>query len=246
MKKICVVGAAILALAITPAVAADMAPRPVYTKAAPVPAPLYDWSGVYIGAHVGYGWADPAITPLVGGPISNHPQPSGVMGGGQIGINWQTGPWVLGAEADASWGDLDDTRTCTLVTSGLTLSCRGAPKYFGTIDARLGYAVDRVLLYAKGGAAWSHEDFTQTGITLPLCTGTPCTGSVFQWGWNAGVGLEYALTRNWTAKVEYDFMDFDHADNVSVTNGVSTNTFQITKTIQTVQFGINYKFDWMH
>jgi outer membrane immunogenic protein len=235
----------ILVGATMPVSAADLA-RPMATKAPP-PAvvAVYNWSGIYIGGHLGYGWADPAIMPLVGGPITNHPLPNGALGGGQIGINWQAGAWIAGLESDASWGNLDDTRVCTQVLTGLTISCRGAPKYFGTIDGRIGYAMDRVLWYVKGGAAWSHEDFTQAGITAPVCTGTPCNGSVFQWGWNLGGGVEYAFAPNWSAKIEYKYMDFGHADTVTVTNGTMSNVFQLTKTIQTVELGLNYRFDWM-
>jgi len=241
MKRLCAMTAVVLGLGMTSAAAADLAARPVYTKAPPV-APIYDWSGFYIGGHIGYGWADPNIMLPGGASIINHPQPNGFLGGGQVGMNWQRGPWVFGVEADASWGDLDETRICTQIPTGLTLSCRGAPKYFGTLDGRLGYAIDRTLLYVKGGAAWSHEDFTQIGITVPTCIGTPCTGSAVQWGWNVGAGIEYGLTSNWSAKLQYDFLDFDHADMVTVTNGVSANVFQITKTIQTIQLGVNYRF----
>lgn len=239
MRTVSVTAALFASLGVTTAIAADLPTKSLY-RAAAAPA-VYDWSGFYIGGHVGYGWAKPDISPLTGGPISNTPRPNGFLGGGQAGFNWQRGGWVLGLETDASWGNLDDTRTCVSIVNGTTLSCRGAPKYFGTIDGRLGYAIDRALLYAKGGAAWSHEDFTQLGIS-PNCVGTPCTGSVFQWGWTVGAGLEYALARNWSAKIEYDFLDFDHRDTVTVSNGTSANVFSLTKTIHTLQLGVNYRF----
>ena len=240
---LCVVALATISAA--PVMAADLPIHKPYYKAPP-PVAVYDWTGVYIGGHVGYGWADPSIDPLNGDTMTNHPVPNGVLGGGQIGIQWQSANWVYGLEADASYGDLDDTRTCTGIPSGTVLSCRGAPKYFGTFDGRLGYAVDNWLWYAKGGLAWSHEDFTQLFTAGPVCTGTACTGSVDQWGWTVGGGLEYGITPNWSAKVEYDFLDFDHSDSVTVSNGATTNTFSLTKTIQKVEIGLNYRFNWGH
>jgi len=231
------------AIFIDPVSAADLGTRSVY-KAPPPLAPVYDWQGFYIGAHVGYGWARPEVTPFVGGPVTNTPRPEGVLGGGQIGFNFQTGAWVYGIEADASYGNLDDTRTCASVLTGATISCRGAPKYFGTLDGRLGFAVNNWLPYIKGGAAWSHEDFTQL---FPaggnVCVGTPCTGGVNQWGWTVGGGVEYGFANHWSLKVEYDFLDFSHSDTVTISNGASSNTFNITKTIQKAEVGLNYRFD---
>lgn len=234
--------ASLASILIGPASAADFANKPIY-KAPPAVAPVYDWRGLYIGAHVGYGWARPDIIPLVGS-VTNTPRPAGVLGGGQIGYNFQTGAWVYGIEADTSYGDLDDTRTCVGQPSGVTLSCRGAPKYFGTIDGRLGYAINNWLPYVKGGAAWSHEDFTQLFNVGTVCVGTPCTGGGNQWGWTVGGGLEYGFASNWSLKVEYDFLDFDHSDTVTLSNGASTNTFGVTKTIQKAEVGLNYRFDW--
>jgi len=223
--------------------AADLA-----VKARPLPqsyvSAVYDWSGFYVGGHIGYGWADPNINPGAGVTVTNHPQPNGFLGGGQIGVQWQTGAWVYGIEADASYGNLDDTRTCTINPTGATLSCRGAPKYFGTVDARLGYAINNWLVYGKGGWAWSHEDFTQLFNAGAVCVGTPCNGGTNQYGWSVGGGVEYGFAPIWSVKLEYDFLDFPHSDTVTLSNGATTNTFTLTKTIQKVELGLNYRFNW--
>lgn len=234
--------ASIAVLVSSSSFAADIPSRAVVQAPSAVIVP-HNWTGLYFGAHVGYGLAYPKIDDVTG-PVSGTPKPAGVIAGGQIGFNWQTGASVFGIEADGTWGNLDDTSTCAL-PSGLTLSCRGAPTYFGTVAARAGISFDRAMLYVKGGGAWVHEDFTQLGITALVCVGTPCTGSNFVWGWTLGGGLEYGITPNWSVKVEYNYLDFSNKDQVTVTNTVGgTNTFGVSKTMHLAKVGVNYRFDW--
>src|SRR5262245_63831697 len=107
MKKILLAGFVLVAWAAGPAIAADMVTKaPVRT--APVIAPVHDWTGFYVGGHVGNGWGEkdwsnPEADPSVRG--ADHV--NGFMAGGQIGLNWQTGLWVFGVEAQASWGNID-------------------------------------------------------------------------------------------------------------------------------------------
>ena len=92
--------------------------------------------------------------------------------------------------------------TCNAVAA--TVQCNSKSDRFGTFAGRLGIAADSTLVYFKGGAAWTHDIHD-----LVLCCGVvEATVSGGKWGWTAGTGLEYALTRNWSAKLEYDFMDF--------------------------------------
>src|SRR5260370_19356728 len=139
-KRLVLSGIALAALAFAvPASAADMPNRgPVYKAA---PAPLFNWTGFYIGGHGGYGWAD-----------ADNLNPKGWFGGGQVGYNWQYAPnWVFGVEADISDSDISETNLAgaPLVSSKIN--------YFGTARGRLGYTVDRVMVYGTGGLAWAHN-----------------------------------------------------------------------------------------
>ncbi len=206
MKKFLLSGAALAVLALaTPAFAADMPTRgPVY-KAAPAAA-LFNWTGFYIGAHGGYGWGD------FGGFNDD-----GGFGGGQIGVNYQFAPnWVWGVEADiAGSGQKDDFLGANVKTD-----------LFGTARLRLGYAVDRTLVYGTGGLAWASTKFND-GASSDKQTNI---------GWTIGAGLEYAFAPNWTAKVEYLYADYG-SDTYNVT--VPTN---VDLTTNTVKVGVNYLF----
>ena len=151
---------------------------------APVAAP-FSWTGFYIGGHAGYGWGrkewsdfhDP-LNPTFNraGPDAEY-DVDGVLAGGQIGFNWQSGWTVFGIEADASWADIEGSGTtfydpplpggspfrgCLAMTD----PCTSKIEALGTITARLGVAVDRTLFFAKGGAAWVHEKHS-AGATDP-------------------------------------------------------------------------------
>lgn len=180
MKKFLLSGAAlvILAVATAPGYAADMARRgPVYK--APPAAPLFNWTGFYIGGHGGYSWGD--ATGL---------NPDGGFGGGQIGVNYQFAPnWVWGVEADVSGGNLHD--------SSVPLGSFKTD-VFGTARARLGYTVDRTMFYGTGGLAWANSKATFAGAS----------DSQTNLGWALGAGIEYAFAPNWSTKLEYIHADY--------------------------------------
>ena len=155
-------------------------------------ATLYNWTGFYAGGHVGVGWVGDGD--------------SGILGGGQVGYNfYQTGPWVLGAEADLSAASKDLNWTSTLA-------------------ARLGFAFNRWLVYGKVGGAWANFDHGDP-CDHNNKNGDSCGGSKTASGLLLGAGVEYALQNNWSAKFEYNRMDFDHRSDV--------NVFKI---------GLNYRF----
>ena len=212
-------------------------------KARPLPvaaAPVWSWNGFYIGAHVGGAWgtieSEFADFPfaIASGTVN------GFLGGGQIGYNFQSGIVVFGIEADASWSNIKGTTPCII---GL-FSCKREVDYVGTITGRLGFTADRALIYVKGGAAFAHVDHK---VSL---FGTEITNADKTiWGWTVGTGVEYAITGNWSAKLEYNFMDFgsQHLDfplSVGFINdGVPFNVAVDTKTyIHAVKFGVNYRF----
>ncbi len=207
--------------------AADI-PRPVY-KAPPagvVQAPMYDWTGFYIGGHVGYGWADKTWQDGFGLASVSH-QADGILGGFQGGANYQIGQFVLGVEGDWSWSGIKGG------TSALASTFNTNVDWTATLTGRVGLAFDRLLVYGKGGAAWAHDRFSTNFYTFP---GTEVTDT--RLGWTVGVGVEYAFAPQWTTKLEYNYMDFGR-QNVSFSPGTSTS---IDQQIHAVKFGINYKF----
>jgi outer membrane immunogenic protein len=233
--------ATLIALTVAPAMAADM--RMPVKAPPPVAASVYNWSGFYIGAHVGGTWGDKdwpltdsnAVFLLFPGfPHFGSHDVSGLIAGGQIGFNWQApgSNWVLGIEAQASWSNADGEHTID------ALGFRTDVEWLGTVTGRLGYAFDRVLVYAKGGFAFAHDQHE-----LFFLGGSP---SLFtdktRTGWTVGGGAELALWQNWSAKLEYNYMDFGKKD-VTFTDTVNDVflTFNVDQQIHVVKLGINYR-----
>jgi outer membrane immunogenic protein len=222
----------------TAASAADLPPAPSYAKA--VPPVAHNWTGIYVGGHVGSAWAN---ADWQSKEFTAFDQPfhfgagtgAGFLGGAQVGVNYQVDAIVYGIEADASWAAVSGD-VCNTIEGAV--HCNSKPDRFGTIAGRFGVASDRALAYLKGGAAWLHSDHLLSVIDSP-----DALVSDSRWGWMGGAGVEYALTRNWSAKLEYDFMDFGtRTFDFSLPN--TPATFDIKQQIQTVKFGLNYKLDW--
>lgn len=216
LKRFLLGGVAVLAL-LTSADAADVPTRsPVFTKVAPA----WSWAGQYIGIHGGYAWASDDITSNLA--TTGEVSPSGGVIGFQLGYNYHLSPrWVVGYEIDASFGDL---------------SARGAGaasplvdiNSFGTARARFGYANGPWLLYATGGVAWA---FTDISLGAAFSLERPHVG------YAVGAGVEYALSQNWSAKIEYLFADF--GDARSTINGPQVDA---DLTMNIVRAGLNYRF----
>ncbi len=232
MRSLLVMGLTSAAIFSGSAMAADIS-RPVY-KAPPAGAlPVtYDWTGFYVGGHVGYGWADKDWRDAFGLNVSN--KADGFLGGGQVGFNYQIQQFVLGVEGDFSWSGINGgTTTGAVVGAPLGTTFNTDVNWVSTLTGRLGIAFDRWLVYGKGGVAWANEDFSTNFYTFP---GT--TVSDTRWGWTAGAGVEYAFAPQWSAKLEYNYMDFG-TKAVSFAPGTSTD---IDQQIHAVKFGVNYKF----
>ncbi len=202
----------------------------VLLMAAAVSAPLHaepgntvpaNWSGLYVGAHLGGGLSltdvgDPFGASLYGDTI----RAPGPIAGGQLGYNWQLGRSVLGLEAAASWADLFATETC-LAYSGVYVSanCRADTSTLGTLAGRFGWAAGsdgRTLLYGKAGAAWRQGT---VDATTNADAGFPTTrASDIRWGWMLGAGVERALSSRWSASAEYDYLSFG-SDSLSTPIG---------------------------
>lgn len=221
--------------------AADMPVKaPVYK--APIVAAPYNWNGFYVGGHIGGAWSnvdasDPtgAIFAPAGSTIGLDGR--GLLGGGQVGYNWQTGHWVLGVQGDFAWTGINVSTVDPFVTT-TTLSYK--TDWIGMLTGRVGYAWDNWLLYVKGGAAWVHSKYGAVDPAL-LRVGIDVSGSSTQSGWIAGGGLEYGLTPNWTLFAEYDYIGLG-THGVTMTGGGATIAANIKQNISIVKGGINYKF----
>jgi outer membrane immunogenic protein len=217
--------------------AADLA---VPIEPAPEPAAAFSWTGLYLGGHAGYGWGDFATVPT---DAYDGQKPDGWVGGGQAGFNYQfDNRLVLGIEADVSFGSLKDDIAVALgdPQEGLfELGYTTRIDALGTVRARAGYAFDRFLPYVTGGLAWARAelDFSNriTVDGVPLIHNTASDKQTFT-GWTVGAGLEYALTENITAKAEYLYSDLGSQDFDLGT------PIRADLTLQTVKFGLNYKF----
>jgi outer membrane immunogenic protein len=226
-----------------PASAADLAARP-YTKAPPMVAAIYDWSGFYIGANGGWGssrncWNDAVdgATGVFFGAEGCHDATGGVAGG-QIGYRWQNAGWVFGLEAQGDWADLRGSNA-SLAFAGQTN--RSKIDAFGLFTGQVGYAWNNALLYVKGGAAITDSRFT----TIDTATGvlTSSTGDNTRWGGTIGVGLEYGFAPNWSVGVEYDhlFMQ-DKTLAFTTPGGLLLQTDRIRQDVDLVTARVNYRF----
>ena len=224
MKRIFIGIAAVASLLATNAFGADLAAR-MYTKAPVVPPVVYDWTGFYIGGNVGYSWGRSGNTETLSNlatgtalfTSTSRNDVNGVIGGGQVGYNWQASNWLFGLEADIQGSGEKGSSTIVCVACGdgpsnITSNLTQKLDWFGTVRGRAGILVTpTVLLYATGGLAYGEVDTggSITGPTsqVPLATvAFPGTSST-RAGWTAGAGVEGRISGNWTAKLEYLYMD---------------------------------------
>jgi outer membrane immunogenic protein len=200
------------------------------TKApAYVPPPL-TWTGFYVGAHLGGAWSEADWTNPVSG-LSNSFTNGGLLGGGQIGYNYQAGAMVWGIEGDFSGTSLRPSNTDA---AGFTHTT--STYWTSTVTGRLGFTFDRTLLYAKGGAAFADE---RNSVVDPTGLFTS-SGTTTVAGWTAGGGVEYALDPHWSAKIEYDYLGFGSQGVSAALPGGAPGSVDLN--IQRVIGGINYRF----
>lgn len=249
MIKCSAIGIVLTVLIGTSATAADMA-----LKAPTSPAsPLYDWSGFYIGGNIGYGIGRNRGTDTLLFPDGTvfaseliTQAPAGALGGGQIGANWQTGHFVLGVEGDWQWADQKDficIQTCSANLGALNTSVTIAQRidWLSTLRGRLGYADGGLLFYLTGGGAWGGVRSTDIGFNGPLAF--PAGFSHSAAGWSLGGGVETALVGNWTAKLEYLYVDLGQTTDSFVAS--QFNNVEIVNTgvrDNIVRAGINYRW----
>ena len=225
---------------------------PVYK--APVAAPAFSWTGFYVGANVGYGWGGTDWSAFDTFSNSWFPVASfstdGFIGGLQGGYRYQTGQWVFGAEGSFDWANIKGSSPCL---DGET--CSSKTTWIATLTGQVGWAMERTLLYVKGGAAWAHNDHDISGsqfvfavLDAPLLSNFNAAGSETRLGWILGAGAAYAFDRNWSGFLEYNYMDFGNT-RVDLTcnpafacvNGVIP--LDVDQHIQVIKAGINYRFN---
>jgi outer membrane immunogenic protein len=172
----------------------------------PPPSSIYNWTGPYAGLNVGYEW----------GKVTNSSiEPSGVAGGGQLGYNWQIGQFVFGGETDIQISGADDTFA----------PYKFSNPWFGTVRGRAGFAINNMLLYGTAGLAYGELKGEFFGIDE----------NKTHIGWTAGAGLEVGFMPNWSAKLEYLYMDLGNRSYsiTGVDNGLHANYLRL---------GVNYHF----
>ncbi|MDO9296118.1 outer membrane protein [Bradyrhizobium sp.] len=231
MKKFLLGAATLIALA-APAAAADMPPRP-YSKAPAYTAPavVYNWTGFYIGGHVGGAFA---------GDNSLQSSDARFMGGIQGGFDYQFSQnWVVGAEAQYSWLGGGNTNSGVLFPAG-TLVTGSATDQLGSVTGRLGYTWGPALLYGKGGYAW--RDTNNIGVSIAGVPQPFATSGNRKDGYTVGAGLEYMFAPNWSAKAEYQYYNFG---NTTITAGPADVVgARFRDDEHTVKVGLNYRFGW--
>jgi outer membrane immunogenic protein len=276
MKKLALT-VSIIAFSSAGAFAADL-PAKVYTKAPPIVEPVYDWTGFYIGGNVGYSWGRSSDTSsLTNGAgtflftSADKTNLDGVVGGGQIGYNWQIQNWLWGFEADIQGTGEKGSRAftcpagiCTPSTilggplalvvlvpgAAVPLSLEQKIDWFGTVRGRVGVLVTpKVLLYATGGLAYGEVKSSET--VAALLTGF--SSSTTNVGYTVGAGVEGVIGGNWTAKLEYLYVDLGRVSGAFATtipafgsgtaaSGTLTSYYSSRVTDNVLRVGVNYKF----
>ena len=226
-----------------------------------------NWTGFYIGVHVGYGWGDykwadtdtntfsfeGTDPPDLSGPsILVEGSADGVIAGGQLGYNYQFGRhFVVGVEGEFSYSDVSDTSSVT--TESFINRFETNSDWLGTIGLRAVFAWSRFLFYAKGGGAFAHHDFSLTHAVTDEGVNNHTErfhADGTHVGPMVGGGLEYCITRHWSAKVEYMrmFLEKNDIGGTNVENDITPappepEQYEMDlKRVDTVRFGLNYKF----
>jgi outer membrane immunogenic protein len=224
------VGFSAVVLAATSALSADM---PVKARPAPVMVAATTWTGCYIGANVGGGWSDSKwINFNNGGGISFDYSPDGIVGGGQVGCDWQHGQFVFGIQGMFDGSGIKGSGNI-LPGQGVGVIAETKVSWFATLTGRIGYAVaPNWLLYVKGGGAWvrsKHTEFTTAGA---LFAGPD---TLTHNGWTVGGGIEWMFAPQWSVFAEYGYMDLKK-------KRAPLNFFDIEQDVQVVLVGVNYRF----
>jgi len=233
MKKLLLSTVALVAIGATvPALAADL-PARTYTKAPAYVAPLYNWTGFYIGGHVGGAFSSDNN---FGGLTTGNNNNGRFLGGLQGGADFQFAPnWVIGAEAQYSW--LGSNNNGIVFPGGFTYT--NNQRALGSLTARIGYTWGPGLLYVKGGYGFSdnNESLVNAGVPVAFAFNNGHSN-----GYTVGAGFEYLFTQNWSGKIEYQYYNFGNSSFTVPTALASFGNFRTDD--HTVKAGLNYRFNW--
>ena len=250
IATIAAVGAIGELVGVSSAFAADL---PMMTKA-PVLAPYYDWSGFYVGGEVGGGWAKNQSTVIDGSPafpaglVFNPSRPSGILGGGYAGYNYQVNRGVLvGIDGDYSGANLTGSEA-TVGPTGSTSSVNEKVGWIATATGRVGFVVDNnFLIYGKGGWAWA--GFSANGISTNAAGVAVSTNTSrdSRDGATVGIGGEWGFAPHWSAKLEYDYValntiNFRNTDTTIATAVVTFPARSAGSSLNILKVGISYRF----
>ena len=241
MKATLLGGAAVTLLSVS-AFAADLAVPP------PDVPPPFSWTSCYGGGQVGGGWGQKDLNDSAGvlSPITGFSSANlsigGYVLGGQFGCDYQFAPnWVAGIEGAAAGGNISGNMSVAqpLGIFGDSANFKETTDLLTSVTGRVGYAWDRWLWYAKGGAAWASDRYSAIGTF----GGVPydLEGSENRIGWTAGVGIEWAIWNDWSVRLEYDYYGFG-SRSVTLIDATTGNIGpeNINQTIQTVKLGLNF------
>ncbi|UWU75455.1 outer membrane beta-barrel protein [Bradyrhizobium huanghuaihaiense] len=249
MKKLSLAAIAFIALAV-PASAADLAARPYAKAPPPMIAPIYDWSGFYIGINGGAGsahkcWDQVNVggVPVVPAVALGCHDATGGTAGGQIGYRWQSANWVFGVEAQGNWADFKGSNA-NLAMAGVQDETK--IDAFGLFTGQVGYAWNNVLLYVKGGAAIVNDKYRAFDIPTGL---TIVDGNETRWGGAVGAGLEFGFAPNWSVGVEYDHLfmgdrdvNFYGTGVIGLAPGAFAGAARIGQDVDIGIVRVNYRF----
>ena len=193
---------------------------------------LYNWSGFYVGGSFGGAFGKEAASTPFGDFVTN---PSGVLGGVQGGYNLLFSPsWFVGLEGNFDW---TTTHGVNLNNGGPGVAITSNQRWYDTADARLGVIQGPLLYYVKGGAAWMDAGY-YLSATVNKQTSAAWVDSN-RTGWTIGAGLEYMLAPNWSAKIEYNFLDFGN-QNLGIGLPIPGVSIGFNTQVHEVKLGVNY------
>jgi outer membrane immunogenic protein len=212
--------------------AADMAVK------APPPPPLpppFSWTGFYIGGEIGGVWSNGHISDTLDGfdVSTSH---DGIIGGGDVGFNYQTGNFVFGVEGNFDWTSLKATGSGVVIPAVGTLQASANTDWITTVAGRFGLAYNQLLFYGKAGGGWVGNTATVTNLT----TGASISASNTRTGWLGGGGIEWAFDPHWSAKVEYDYIGLHSWTFTGPL--IPGDTWTANRNIQKLTVGLNYRF----
>jgi outer membrane immunogenic protein len=211
---------------------------------------MYNWGGIYIGINGGYGFGKSTWTVPAADTGPGNININGALVGGTFGANFQTGQFVFGIEGDGDWSNIKGSAsgttvpTCLGATGATACTYQTSNDWLATLRARMGVAWDRVLIYATAGGAGGDVKPNFSVTATPALTGASSSNTEF--GWTAGGGLEFGITDNVTAKLEYLYVDLQNSSFSCTTAACGTATaVSAPVSFQTslVRAGLNLKFN---